>query len=116
MLGCQSLRGPLGLSLGFYRARVRCLDVAHLNYDSEGELGLPKHGWSAILPHTLYFVRAFSIMGGGFKHAGHYGIMPGWRHSLRVLGSSRVRVVAVQGTEEKDGAPSCKSCRRLCCA
>ena len=103
MLGCQSLRGPLGLSLGFYRARVRCLDVAHFNY--EGELGVPKHGWSTILPHTLYFVRAFSIMGGGFKHAGHYSIMQGWRHSLRVPqfklrsggGSTRDR-------EEKDGA------------
>ncbi|KAF8501093.1 hypothetical protein F5888DRAFT_1334090 [Russula emetica] len=29
VLGCLSSRGPLGLALGFYRARVRRLDVAH---------------------------------------------------------------------------------------
>jgi hypothetical protein len=31
LLGCLSLRGPLGLSLGFYRAQVRRLDAAHFN-------------------------------------------------------------------------------------
>lgn len=36
--------GPLGPALGFYRARVRCLDVALLNSNSKAELGATKHG------------------------------------------------------------------------
>ena len=48
VLGCLTLQGPLGLVLGFYHVRVRCLDVAHLN--CEGGLGA----------NSPCFIRVFS--------------------------------------------------------
>jgi hypothetical protein len=50
VLGCLSSQGSLGLALGFYCARVRCLNVAHIN--CKGELGATKHGRSALLPRS----------------------------------------------------------------
>ena len=55
VLGCLSSRGPLGPARGFYRARVRCLDVALLNCKSE--LGAIRHGRNAFLPPSPCFVR-----------------------------------------------------------
>jgi hypothetical protein len=50
VLGCLSSQGPLGLALGFYCARVQCLNIAHSN--CKGELGTTKYGRSALLPRS----------------------------------------------------------------
>jgi hypothetical protein len=55
VLGCLTLWGPLGLALGFYRARVRHLDVDFLN--SESELGTTMHSRSALPPCSPCFIQ-----------------------------------------------------------
>jgi hypothetical protein len=42
VLGCRTLWGPLGVALGFYRAQVRCLNVAL--FGSNDKLEAIKHG------------------------------------------------------------------------
>jgi hypothetical protein len=68
VFGCLCSRGPFGLALGFYRARVWYLDVAHFN--CKGELGATKYGRSALWPCSPW--REYTTFGrermeGGFS-------------------------------------------------
>ena len=60
VLGCLTSRGPLGPACGFYRARVRCLDVALINFKSE--LGAAVHERNDLPPCSPCFVQVFSNM------------------------------------------------------
>ena len=70
VLGCLSSRGSLGLALGFYRARVRRLDIADFN--RKGELGQPSMAGalSGYAPPTSPETSA--TWSSRFKRAEHY--------------------------------------------
>ena len=55
VLSCLSSRGPLGPARGFYRTRVRCLDLTPLNFKTE--LWVIGHGRNGFLPRPPCFVR-----------------------------------------------------------
>jgi hypothetical protein len=111
VLGCLSSRGPLGLALGFYRARVRRLDVAHFN--CKDELRATKHGGSALRPYSPCFARVLSNVVGRLQACGTLCDIVSLRlHSFAGL-KSRSRMSgrgSTRGKEENEkifGATAC---------
>jgi hypothetical protein len=105
------LAGPLGLALGFYRARVRRLDVAHFN--CKDELRATKHGGSALRPYSPCFARVLSNVVGRLQACGTLCDIVSLRlHSFAGL-KSRSRMSgrgSTRGKEENEkifGATAC---------
>ncbi|KAH9992504.1 hypothetical protein BJV74DRAFT_398729 [Russula compacta] len=69
--GRLSSRGPLGLALSFYRALVRCLNIAHFNFKSE--LGATNYSRN-ILP--LGFKLSSRVSGDGGTRGEDENVLP----------------------------------------